>query len=210
MDSRFRQTLPGFTRLGALVAAGALGVAALAPVATAHETPLKGSTCAMSGMTEVDHGKVYVCSSSAPGAKPRWGAGLTISASKLTTSDTWAKSARTGMSAAFGMVMNPTTKPVRIIGAFSDASDVLQLHEVVDQDGAMVMQQKAGGFVIPAGGMLTMKPGGDHVMFMDLTKPLKAGSSVPVTLITSDGGLLRFKVLVKVYSGANETYMSGM
>jgi periplasmic copper chaperone A len=87
---------------------------------------------------------------------------------------------------------------------------VLQLHEVVDKDGSMVMQQKNGGFVIPAGGMLTLKPGGSHVMFMDLTKPIKAGDMVPVTLITSDGGLFKTKVLGKVYNGGNETYMPGM
>jgi copper(I)-binding protein len=74
----------------------------------------------------------------------------------------------------------------------------------------MVMQQKNGGFVIPAGGMLELKAGGNHIMFMKLTKPITAGAMVPVTLITSDGGLMTTKVMAKVYSGANETYMPGM
>ena len=191
-------------------AALAVGLGVMAAPASAHETPVKGSTCQMSGMTEIDHGKVYVCTSKGAGTKPRWGAGLPISASKLTMSDGWAKAAAKGMSAAFGMIMNPTDKPVRIIGAFSDVSKVLQLHEVVDKDGSMVMQQKNGGFVIPAGGMLTLKPGGNHVMFMSLTKPIKAGDMVPVTLIASDGSLFKTKVLGKVFNGGNETYMPGM
>lgn len=196
------------TLIGA--AAASLALVTLAAPAQAHETPKAGSTCAMSGMTEIDHGKVYVCTSKAMGAKPRWGKGLAISKSALTLTDGWAKAADKGMSAAFGMVKNPTAKPIRIIGATSSYAGVVQLHEVVDKDGAMVMQQKTGGFVIPAGGMLELKPGGNHLMFMDITKPITAGSKVPVILITSDGALLRVTVLGKVYNGANETYDSGM
>jgi periplasmic copper chaperone A len=192
-----------------VAAAIALTGVAVASPAQAHEAPKAGSTCAMSGTTEIVHGKVYVCTSKTATAKPRWGKGLTISKSGLTTADTWAKAADKGMSAAFGMIKNPTAKPVRIIGAYSTASNALQLHEVVENDGSMVMQQKAGGFVIPAGGMLELKPGGSHIMFMDIKKPLKAGTMVPVTLITADGGLLRFTALVKVYAGANETYNGG-
>jgi periplasmic copper chaperone A len=202
-----RRTIRAVTIAAAIVIAG--GVTA-AP-AQAHEAPRTGSTCAMSGMTEIVHGKVYVCTSPSASAKPRWGAGLPISAAALTTSDTWAKAAPARqMSAAFGTIANPTSKAVRVIGAFSTASGVLQLHEVVQRDGSMVMQQKAGGFVIPAGGTVELKPGGNHIMLMSLRKPLRAGTTVPVTLVTSDGGLLRFTALVKVFSGANESYQGGM
>ena len=77
------------------------------------------------------------------------------------------------MSAAFGMLKNPTDKPIRIIGATSSYATAVQLHEVVAKDGAMVMQQKAGGFVLPANGMLELKPGGNHLMFVGITKPIK-------------------------------------
>jgi copper(I)-binding protein len=58
--------------------------------------------------------------------------------------------------------------------------------------------------------MMELKPGGNHLMFMKLTKPITAGSMIPVTLITADGGTLKTKVLAKVYAGANETYDGGM
>ena len=197
-------------RTGAAIAIAALTVGALAAPAQAHETPKAGSTCAMSGMTVIDHGEAFVCVSKAAGAKPRWGKAMPVSKSALTWTDGWIKVAKTGMTAAFGMLKNPTDKPITVIGASSSASKVLQLHEVVDKDGQMVMQQKPGGFVIPAGGMLELKPSGNHIMFMKLTKPITAGAMVPVTLITSDGGLMTAKLMGKVYSGANETYMPGM
>ena len=163
----------------------------------------------MSGMTKIDHGKVYVCVSATEGAKPRWRAGRSVSRSPLTLVDGWAKAANTGMSAAFGVVKNPTRTALRIVGASSPYAKVVQLHEVVDKDGSMVMQQKPGGFVVPAGGAVELKPGGSHLMFMDITKPITPGTVVPVTLITADGGLLRVKVLAKVFAGANEDYTGG-
>ena len=75
----------------------------------------------------------------------------------------------------------------------------------------MVMQEKEKGFVIPAGETVMLKPGGDHLMFMGVKKPITAGATIPITLIGSNGEQLKFRALAKVYSGANENYEhSGM
>ena len=169
------------TTLAAVAAVALVGIPA--PLAQAHEAPKPGSRCAMSGMVEDNHGTLYVCSSAKPGAKPRWGRGLTQSSSPITIADGWAKAVDTGMSAAFGVVKNPTGRPIRVIAATSPFSTFMQLHEVVTKDGSMVMQQKQGGFVIPAKGMMELKPGGNHLMFMKLTKPITAGTMIPITLI---------------------------
>ncbi|MBK9739475.1 MAG: copper chaperone PCu(A)C [Actinobacteria bacterium] len=217
MSFTTRFTTSRSARLVAIGAASVLAVGLAAAPAQAHDEPALGSTCAMSGMTKTVHGETYVCVSRVANTKPRWGRGLPVSKSALTLTDGWAKAADTGMTAAFGMLKNPTDKPIRVIGAYSRAySPVLQLHEVVMANDAMVMQQKQGGFVIPANGMLELKPGGNHVMFMAINKPVTAGSMVPLTLVTSDGALLKVTVLAKVFTGANETYtgetsgMSGM
>lgn len=193
------------------VAALATSAALLtAAPASAHEAPRPGTTCAMSGMVEYNHGTVFVCTSRTEGARPRWSSGTKVAASSLAITDGWAKAADSGMSAAFGVLRNPSSRPVRVVGATSPYATVVQLHEVVDKDGSMVMQQKAGGFVIPAGGMLELKPGGSHLMFMGLRKPITAGAMVPVRLITADGGIMRTTVMAKVYNGANESYDGGM
>jgi copper(I)-binding protein len=194
----------------ASAAAALLAGAVIAPAVSAHEPPKPGSSCAMSGMVEDNHGTLYVCTSRKAGAKPTWSKGLPASRSPLTIADGWAKAADKGMSAGFGMIKNPTNKPIRVIGVTSPNSTFMQLHEVVMKDGSMVMQQKQGGFVIPAKGMTELKPGGNHLMFMKLTKPITAGAMIPITLITADGGQLKTTILGKVYSGANETYDGGM
>jgi copper(I)-binding protein len=207
MNRSLRSTV---LRSGAALTAALLAAGLAAAPAQARETPKTGATCALSGMTQIGNGKVYVCVSRTEGVKPRWGKGMPVSRTAITLSDGWAKAADSGMSAAFGMVRNPSGQAVRVIGASSPYAKAVQLHEVVAQDGAMVMQQKAGGFVIPANGMLELKPGGNHLILMGITKPITAGMQIPVTLITADGGLLRVKVLAKVYNGANETYDGGM
>lgn len=181
--------------------------------AAAHEGPATGTRCAINGMAVTDHHGTYVCQSRGTG-KPRWGKVLPVSTSPLTMKDGWTKAADTGMTAAFGTLQNPTGQPIRVIAAFTPYSPT-QLHEVTEKDGAMVMQQKPGGFVIPAKGSLQLQPGGNHVMLVKLSKPIRAGAMVPVTFVTSDGGLLKTTLMAKVFTGANETYeansnMSGM
>ena len=193
----------------AAIAIAAMAVTGLAASpASAHEIKA-GQSCEMSGVVHVNKGLTYVCMTNAAG-KAVWGKGLKKSASRLAIADPWAKAADTGMSAAFGMLRNATAKPITVIGAASPYATAVQLHEVVDKDGTMVMQQKSGGFKIAPGAMLELKPGGNHFMFMGLRKPITAGALVPVTLIMSDGSQMTFKALGKVFAGANENYDAAM
>ncbi len=89
--------------------------------------------------------------------------------------DPWAKAADSGMTAAFGTLVNDTDADITITSASSEASR-MELHEMaMGDDGQMVMRPKEGGFVVPAHGSQELAPGGEHVMFMDLSEPLSPG-----------------------------------
>ena len=145
-------------------------------------------------------------------AKLAWGKQLPVSKANLIMADAWIKaldlktSTWGPMTGAFGMFVNPTSKPVHIIAAYSTSAAYMQMHEVVMSNGQMVMQQKQGGFVIPAKGTKQMKPGADHTMFMDLKASVNPGDMVYVTYVTSTGARFTQPFLAKVYSGGNETY----
>ena len=47
------------------------------------------------------------------------------------------------------------------------------------------MQPVPGGFTVPANGMLTLEPGGFHIMLMGVSAPIRAGAEVPFTLTCS-------------------------
>lgn len=126
----------------------------------------------------------------------------------LSIDDAWVKSADEGMSAAFGALENASTEDVTITSVTTTASTELELHETVSNDsGEMVMQEKDGGFVIPAGGSFVLEPGGNHIMLMDLVAPLIAGDEVTFTVTLSDGSTFDFTAPVKDFSGANEEYV---
>ena len=71
----------------------------------------------------------------------------------------------------------------------------------------MVMKQ-TDKFVIPAHGKLVLKPGSNHIMFMTLTKPLKAGDTVQVTVLGTGGFSQKLMFPVRPFQGANESYHS--
>ncbi|OLT52618.1 copper chaperone PCu(A)C [Cellulosimicrobium sp. CUA-896] len=131
----------------------------------------------------------------------------TTEAAALTIADPWVKAADAGMTAAFGTLENGSDTDVRIVSATSEVTSSMELHEMATgDDGAMVMQQKAGGFVLEAGGSHELSPGGDHLMFMDLTTPVQPGDEVAVTLTAEDGSTFEFTAPARSFSGANEEY----
>ncbi|WP_433223159.1 copper chaperone PCu(A)C [Dactylosporangium sp. CS-047395] len=124
--------------------------------------------------------------------------------------DQWVKTADSGMSAAYGTLLNTTDKDVTVVAATSTASPLMELHETTMVDGKMAMKPKEGGFTIPAKGSHEFKPGGDHLMLMDVKTPVKPGTEVTFTLTLKDGGTVRFTALGKDFAGGNESYQPSM
>ena len=190
---------------GLLAAAVGLLAVGLANPVHADPAPREGSQCSMSGATRLAKGQTFVCERD--GSQLRWSEGLRRSSSPLIVEDAWIKAMDSGMTSGFATITNPTDEPIRVIAARSIRfTPAMELHEVLMQDGAMQMQQKPGGFVIPAGETVTLEPGGDHLMLMKIKQPITAGEEVPIRLITSDGGRVLFDAMGRVFAGANESY----
>ena len=114
------------------------------------------------------------------------------------------------MTACFGLIKNGSSTDVTLSEAKVDTgiAGLTELHEtVMSSDGAMKMQQKQGGFTIPAGQTIELKPGGNHIMLLDLKSSLKVGSTLAVTLTTSDGASTTVDLPVKAFTGAKESYV---
>ncbi len=70
----------------------------------------------------------------------------------------------------------------RLLSATSPYAKEVQIHRMTMEGGVMRMRPVAGGVAIPAGQRVDLKPGGTHLMFIGLKRPLKLGEAVPVTL----------------------------
>lgn len=124
----------------------------------------------------------------------------------ISVSDGWVKAADKGMTAAFGTLSNGGGQPVTITAAATPASTSMELHEVVDDNGTMVMKAVADGFPVPANGSLILEPGGYHLMLMDVTAPIKAGQDVTFTLTCSNGATTQVTAQAKDFTGGEESY----
>ena len=75
-----------------------------------------------------------------------------------------------------------------LVGVSSAAADRMEIHEMAMEGDVMQMRELADGLPIPAGGTVTLAPGGYHVMFMDLAGPLAEGDAVALTLRFAEAG----------------------
>lgn len=171
----------------AVVAAAALATASLAACGGSSSSPGSTSTPADS-------------SASAPAS-----AGLTVS-------DAWVKAMpdikTSQMTGIFGNLQNASGSPVTVVSATTSASEMTELHETVMKDGAMVMQKTDKGFRVEPGSTFELKPGGNHIMVMKMTKPINAGEEVTVTLTTDSGANVEFKAVAKPFTMGNEPYVT--
>ncbi len=126
----------------------------------------------------------------------------------VTASDTWVKATDEATTAAFGTLTNTGTAEVTVVSATSVDAGMMEIHEVVDKDGEMVMQPKSGGLVIPAGGTATLAPGNDHLMLMELPAPIEAGQTVEITMTCADGATAAYSGVAKPFDGGAEPYES--
>lgn len=78
----------------------------------------------------------------------------------------------------------------RLLGATSGIADHVEIHEMSMTDGVMKMRPLTDGLEIKPGESVELKPGGFHMMFMDLKQPLKQGDTLKATLKFEKAGTL--------------------
>lgn len=114
-----------------------------------------------------------------------------------------AKPAEKPMTGIFGTLKNHTDKDMVLESFKSDTkAGKHEIHEVVDG----VMQEKPGGITIPANGTYELKPGGDHLMLMDINDPIEAGTKVKVTLNFASGETVSVDSEVRTIASGEENY----
>lgn len=70
----------------------------------------------------------------------------------------------------------------RLVEVRSPAAKVVEVHEMAMENNVMKMRA-VPALALPAGKAVELKPGGYHVMLIDLVAPIKEGERVPLTLV---------------------------
>ena len=89
-------------------------------------------------------------------------------------------------SAAFMQLINRSKNNYALVNAYSDISEVVELHEHTHKDGMMQMR-RVNQIEITANTSTELKPGGLHIMLIKLKQQLKLDQTITITLEFSDG-----------------------
>jgi len=69
-----------------------------------------------------------------------------------------------------------------LVSVSTPAAALAQIHEMRMESNMMMMRELEAGLPLPAGQAVALAPGGNHIMLMGVTEPLKTGDTVPLTL----------------------------
>ncbi len=115
---------------------------------------------------------------------------------QVTVKDPWVRATVSQQKATGAFMQITSAQDARLVEARSPVAGVVEVHEMtMDKD---VMRMRAiKGLDLPAGKSVELKPGGYHVMLMDLKQQMKEGDTVPVTLVVEGKDKKRTNVEVK-------------
>lgn len=95
--------------------------------------------------------------------------------------DAWVRASVPQQKATGAFMRLQSAQGARLVGVSSPVAPLAEVHEMAVQDGVMRMRA-VPALALPAGQVVELKPGGYHVMLMDLPQPLQEGQQVPLTL----------------------------
>ncbi len=116
----------------------------------------------------------------------------------------WARATPRGASVAAGYLKltNTGTTPDRLIGMSVAVSDRVEVHEMATVEGVMKMRPVKDGLEIEPGQSVELKPGGLHLMMLDLKRQLQQGQRVKGTLVFEKAGKVDIEFAVEGIGGA--------
>ncbi len=122
----------------------------------------------------------------------------------------WARATPKGADVGVGyfVVHNNGAAPDTLTGGSADFATV-EIHQMKTEGGVMKMAQMTNGLDIPAHGTIRLAPGGYHMMFTHLTKPLTKGEKVQATLTFAHAGPVTVDFNVEGVGAAGPAPMKG-
>ena len=124
-----------------------------------------------------------------------------LHAQTVEVKDAWVRTAVPGQRGT-GAFMNITAKEgAKLVGVSSPVAGVVEVHEM-KMDNDIMRMRAISALDLPAGKTVALKPGGYHVMLMELKQALPPGSSVPLTLVFRDSKGAESKLALKLTVGS--------
>lgn len=103
---------------------------------------------------------------------------------------------RNGASAAYGTFTNTGNHPDTLLSVSSSACSRVELHEMVASNGIKRMNRLPALPLSPSG-RVVLRPGGTHIMLINLSESLRKGDSLLLHLAFARAGTTQLRVEVQ-------------
>jgi copper(I)-binding protein len=121
----------------------------------------------------------------------------TPAVAQISIENAWARATPPGAKIAAGYmtIRNDASAPDRLIAATSPAAEKVETH-VTMKEGDVFRMRQVKGYDVPARGSFELKPGGAHLMLVNIKAPLQEGAKVPLTLRFERAGEVKTELQV--------------
>lgn len=121
----------------------------------------------------------------------------TLGMAQVEIEKAWTRATPPGakMAAGYLTIRNKSASADKLRSVTSPAAARVETHVTV-KDGDIVRMREVKGYDVPAKGVLELKPGGAHLMFVDIRQPFKDGEKIPVTLWFEKAGEVKLEFQV--------------
>ena len=132
------------------------------------------------------------------------GAAGVAHAGDITLERPWSRAtpANAPVGAGYVTLKNSGAAADKLVSATADVAGKVEVHEMAMDNGVMKMRP-VNGLEIPAGKSVELKPGGYHIMFMQLKQQLKAGDTVKGVLTFEKAGAMPVEFKVESMAGGD-------
>lgn len=121
----------------------------------------------------------------------------TAAHAEVAVADAWARATVPHQKSSGAFMTLTASENTRLVAVSSAAAGVAEVHEM-KMEGNVMKMRALETLELPAGKAVELRPGGYHVMLMQLPKPLEAGSTIPLSLTFEDTGGKRSSVDIQV------------
>jgi copper(I)-binding protein len=138
-------------------------------------------------------------------------AALALAASahaQVSVKDAWVRATVSQQKATGAFMQIVSAKDAKLVQASSPVAGIVEIHEMAMVQDVMKMRA-IPGLDLPAGKAVELKPGGYHVMLMDLKVQVKEGDEVPLSLVIEGRDGKRQTLELKVLARALATPAMG-
>jgi len=109
-----------------------------------------------------------------------------VQAQTVEVKNPWARATVQGQKATGAFMQITAPAATTLIGVSTPVAGVAEIHEMKMDGDVMRMRPLPKGLELPAGKAVQLKPGGYHLMLMDLKLPLQKDTTIPLTLTLRD------------------------